>query len=61
MILYRRTSTYQKIPRADALRYNLKTNENRIKTYEFFNIIFTCQYNHRVSAVPPDSPCIQGI
>jgi hypothetical protein len=23
-----------------------------------FYIIFTCEYTHRVSAVPPDSPCI---
>jgi hypothetical protein len=24
-----------------------------------FYIIFTCEYTHGVSAVPPDSPCIQ--
>jgi hypothetical protein len=24
----------------------------------FFYIIFTCEYTHGVSAVPPDSPCI---
>jgi hypothetical protein len=23
-----------------------------------FYIIFTCEYTHEVSAVPPDSPCI---
>lgn len=37
-------------------------NENRIRTYEFFEIIFTIvhlvQYSPGIWSVHPDSPCI---